>query len=142
MRVNEILYNYWNELRNNRRFPDESEIDAEKIHNIWESCFLISYKPELSKPLSFVYMGKKLISAYGDDVHEQEICEKLLYPNSEVLHIETEKLIVSGEPSNFDGEFTNKTGENVRYRAHILPLGHSGEDKIGFILGCMGWRSY
>jgi hypothetical protein len=47
-----------------------------------------------------------------------------------------------GAPTEDWGEFINLTGEIVRYRSILLPLGTQGGREIGYILGGMKWKAF
>jgi hypothetical protein len=141
-RVTEQLKTYWIELKKERIFPDEADVDLESIASIWESCFLVKYEPSLTKGFSYVYLGSELVAAYGDDVNDRETCERLVFPSSDpILHkfdeVRTQKKYIEHE-----GEFVNTKGLNIRYRSIMLPLGVRGTDEVGFIIGGMRWKAY
>ena len=43
-RISLILLQYWNQLRGNRPFPNEDEIEPEHLASIWEHCFVLQLR--------------------------------------------------------------------------------------------------
>src|SRR5262245_23344390 len=95
-RITEYLWEYWEKLRGDRPFPRESEVLIEDLAPIWDSCFLVKVNQERSGGVgyTYVFLGKSLVEAYGEEYSEKEVCEKLIYPSNmhmvhklnEVLH--------------------------------------------------------
>lgn len=141
-RSHERLLEYWNNLRGNRIFPHESEIEPDDIADIWHSCFLISIDDVTRRVgYRYSYMGKNLVDAFGEDASSPDVALRLLstmvVPNAkkinEVLH---EKHAVID-----DGEFTNVKNMNIRYRTCLVPFGYENGE-VSHIFGVMRWRTY
>lgn len=142
-RINERLLSYWASLKEGRAYPLEQEIVPEAIDDVWQNCFLVKVEERGGEPV-FVYtfLGEDLIEAYGDDMTGHEICETLVYPNSEQF---SEKLleVLTDEAAVIDeGEFENSQGLQIKYRSCLLPLGDSGSEGVSYIIGGMKWRAF
>ncbi len=138
-RINEKLVQYWHELRGDRPMPFEHEVSAEALKDIWGSCYLITVKQE---GFAYDYLGQELLAAYGDDLTGREITEALLYPHPESLFARFKEVVKTVQPTTDDGEFTNSLGQNIKYRASVLPLASRGRAGVAFLLGGMRWKAF
>lgn len=138
-RINEALLQYWQTLRGTRILPLEPEISAEALKDIWDSCFLVSIRPDGS--FAYDYLGRDLIAAYGDDLTGREITEKLVYPHPPSLFAAFQRVARSGEPAMDENAFTNSTGSLVKYRSCVLPFGAKDRADVAFLLGGMKWKA-
>jgi hypothetical protein len=141
-RSHQKLQTYWNTLKGTRTFPKESEINPDDIADIWSSCFLVSIN-EMSHGLGFrySYLGDEIIEAYGEDIHNPDIINKLVTTTGSPMTQKFEELVKTQQPVIDESEFINLKHLNIRYRTCMLPLG-SPDDKLGFIIGCMRWKAY
>ena len=139
-RINEALIAYWNELKGNRLYPSEGDIDPDAIADVWDACFLVklSSRKETGH-FQYTYLGSYLIEAYGDDLTDQEVCSHLVDPDSMPMVKKFEEVARNGEPMNDEGEFTNHNNVVIKYRSCLLPLGDPGKP-VNYILGGMKWK--
>lgn len=141
-RINERLEEYWESLRRGRAYPGEKEIDPRAIADIWDSCFLIRVDGEaLEKGFKYTYLGLSLIEAYGDDLTGQEVCGRLVTPQSGQMVRKFHEVAESGRPVNDEGGFANRKNMLVKYRSVMLPLG-APPDRVEYIIGGMKWRAF
>ena len=138
-RINEQLVQYWHELRGDHPLPFEHEINAEALKEIWDSCYLVTVKPN---GFSYDYLGRDLLAAYGDDLTGREITETLLYPHPESLFAKFRDVCKSASPATDESEFTNSHGHNIKYRSSVLPLAARGRAGVSFLLGGMRWKAF
>ena len=68
-RGHERLISYWEALKGDRAFPEETDIDTEAISDLWESCFLLNTQKEGDGGYHYEFMGPSLIEAYGADLN-------------------------------------------------------------------------
>jgi hypothetical protein len=141
-RINERLKTYWGELRGNRPYPCEKEIDFNAIEPIWKSCFLVKRDETKQARFSYIYLGSDLIAAYGDDLSTREICERLVFPSSMPLMHKFDEVVNTQAPVEQEDEFTNTKGLHVKYRSLMLPLGNDEGTDVEFIIGGMRWKAY
>ena len=141
-RANEKLLKYWNQLRKDRTFPSESEIDPDAIADIWESCFLVSID-DVTKRLGYrySYLGTDLIEAYGDDISNPDVAAKLVSSTNVSTAHKFDEVIATKKPVIDESEFVNLRNIHIRYRTCMLPLGLKDND-VTHIIGCMSWRVY
>lgn len=139
-----ILREYWNNLRGKKPYPVESDINPEDIENIWDSCFLISIDPVTRRNgYRYSYLGRKLIEAYGDDIHNPEIITNLISTSGrENLRLvgNFDEVLRTQKPVVDEASFVNLKRVNVKYRVSLFPMGDKG--LVTHILGCMCWRMY
>ncbi len=138
-RINEVLRAYWDELRGVRPYPMESEIDIDALEAIWDSCFLVTHTEK--GDFVYTYLGRSLIEAYGGELDEKEICERLVFPSSAPLADKFNEVIGDGVPVVEEGEMVNTRNMIVRYRSVLLPLAREGGE-VGYIIGGMKWKEY
>ncbi|MFZ4540358.1 MAG: PAS domain-containing protein [Rickettsiales bacterium] len=139
LRINERLKAYWENLCKARPMPLESDVVIEDLKDIWDWCFLVSYR---DNKFSYSYLGKELIDAYGDDITGKEITETLLYPHPVSLLSTFRQVIQSKTPGVDESEFNNSRGSAIKYRSCVMPLGAHGHDSTAFLLGGMKWKAY
>lgn len=142
-RITEYLLSYWEELRGDRPFPAESDVNPGDLEDIWESCFLVEVKGSEDKGLSFkyAYLGGDLIDAFGDDMTGREIFDELVDPKTRDLVRNLTEMVELGEPTIREAEFTNHNNMLIKYRKAMVPLSDDGKT-INFILGGMKWRAF
>ena len=141
-RSHEQLREYWKQLRGQRPFPRESELDPDALMDIWESCFLIS-NDDVTRRIGYRYsfLGSDLLGAFGDDMTNHDAALRLLstarVPNARKF----DEVLMEKHAVIDEAEFINLMGVGIRYRACLLPLGlESGE--VTHIIGCMRWKVY
>ncbi|MCI5050430.1 MAG: PAS domain-containing protein [Rickettsiales bacterium] len=142
-RINEFLMEYWVQKKGDRAFPLESEMDPSEMDDIWDSCFLVRIEDIEGAKYKYSYLGESLVEAYGDDIGNKEICEKLIYPTSMSLIHKFDEVVNTKQPVNEDSEFTNTKGMLIKFRSSMLPLGKDdAPDEVAFIIGGMKWKAY
>lgn len=139
-RMHQRVRAYWDSLKDNRRFPRESEINPAAIADVWDDCFLVDMRKGSSmKGFHYEYMGVHLLKAYGVDLSSIERCDASLMPHCAVMLRQFDEVAESGEPAMHEAEFENVERLRIKYRCCLLPL---GGDHVDYILGCMRWKAY
>ncbi len=137
-RTSVILLQHWNELRDERLFPHEDELDTDHLSPIWEHCFLLQVRDvEQVEDYNFTYIGPKLVKAYADGVLDMDNGQ-MVSPQATALAEKFRNVITSCDPLLEEGEYTNAHGELVKFRQAMLPLGT--ED--GRVLSVLGGAWY
>lgn len=141
-RSHDELLSYWNELRGDREFPHEREIEPDEIADIWDYCFLISLDDVVRRiGYRYSYMGTELVKAFGDDVNNPDMALRLL-SSTKVPSLEKINEVLDKKHSVIDeGEFINAHHMNVRYRTCIVPLGYE-DGQVSHLFGVMRWKAY
>ena len=139
-RINELLLEYWTELKGNAVMPKESDIKPEALKEIWDSCFLVTIAPEENPKYKYSYLGQNIIEAYGAEGDSKDVCEELIYPAPATLTAKFAEIERNPGPCKEDNEFENAKGLNVKYRSVMLPLAHA-DGSVGYILGGMKWKA-
>lgn len=146
-RINFRLQSYWDQLRGDRPYPSESEINPDDIGDIWPSCYLVHrFKRDGKYIYKYEYLGKELVEAYGDDMNGREVYEELVdaVHTQEVIH-HFRQVVQSGHPVTLEGEFTNQAQMHIKYRQALMPIGDGNAQDPGtvaYILGGMRWRAF
>lgn len=142
-RINERLMEYWQQKRGGRPYPDESELDPDELSDIWDSCFLVHLEGYDGKmPIfKYTYLGESIIEAYGDDLTNREVCERLVYPANNSLVLKFGEVAKTAAPTIEDSEFTNKNGVLIKFRAALLPLSKH-TPQVSYIIGGMKWKAF
>lgn len=137
-RTSVILLQHWNELRDERLFPHEDELDTDHLQSVWEHCFLLQVRDvEQVANYNFTYLGPKLVKAYADGVLDIENGQ-MVSPQASMLAEKFRAVISSRDPLLEEGEYVNAHGELVKFRQAMLPLGT--ED--GTVLSILGGAWY
>ncbi len=143
-RITEQLKDSWEQAKNGRNFPNEADINIIALGESWQSCFLVKYDINAENNFSYIYLGEELIAAYGDEFHQREICEKLVFPSNNPMIYQFEQVVKAQNWVEYDDNFINSNHLLVRYRSIIMPLGKNdnNNNEIGFLLGAMRWKAY
>ncbi len=140
-RLTEKLRTYWESICSGRPYPEENDIDISVIADIWDSCFLVkAVNTANGRVFRYDYLGKDLIDAFGGDVTNQEISEKLVNPSHPPLQRSFGKVMDTGKPAEEESEFTNSAHMIIKCRSCMLPLGT--KDGVNYIVGGMKWKSF
>lgn len=138
-RMHERVRQYWESLKDNRRFPFESEINPAAIADVWDHCFLVDMRGgPVHRGFTYPYMGSALVEAYGTDMTSIEHCDATTVPHVAMMLRQFDEVVESGEPATHEAEFENVNRVCIKYRCCLLPL---GGDHVEYILGCMRWKT-
>ena len=142
-RINERIHQYWEDKKDGRAMPLEADIDPDEISDIWDSCFLVHVESgKDDQEFKYTYLGQSLIEAYGDDLNNKEVCEKLVYPSSMSLVHKFKEVITEQKPVIEDSEFTNTKGMLIKFRSCMLPLGKDSDSDVQYVIGGMKWKAF
>ncbi|CEI85135.1 PAS domain-containing protein [Ehrlichia minasensis] len=143
-RAIKILFAYWNQLRDNRMFPQLEEIEEEEIREIWPHCFIIEVKNDTeNQKYNCNYIGEKAIELYKSDikVYAEAQNMKLFFPQIiENLFDHLESVIENQEPIMDESETESADGNYIKVRQCLLPLGKNNE--VTHIIGVIGGKIY
>ena len=140
-RSHERLIAYWNAIRGDNPFPQESNIDPDDIADIWQSCFLICIDEVTNRHgYRYSFLGSDLIEAFGDDLKNPDVATHLLATQKPSLIAKLDEVLKTKQPHTDESEFVNLKQLKIRYRSCLLPLGQAG--RITHIVGCMRWKIY
>ena len=143
-RINQFIEEYWTKLRDDRALPQERDVSVVELAAVWDSCFLVRVDDDgkEAEDFSYIYLGKSLVEAYGDDSSNKEICEKLVFPSSMSLVHKFREVVSSEKPVDEESEFVNSSGMLIKYRSNMVPLAKNEGEGVGYILGGMKWKAY
>ena len=139
-----ILMTYWNELRNNKIFPQIQQIEPEEIAEIWPHCFIIEVKNDTDdQKYNCTYIGEKAAQLYKSDikVYAESQNITLFFPQIiENLFDYLESVIENLEPIVDESETESANGNYIKIRQCLLPLGNNNE--VTHIIGVVGGKIY
>ena len=138
-RITLRLLSYWEKIRRDRAMPSESDIVAAEIADLWEHCFLVHVADIHKAGHHFAYLGEAIRRAYAGALSDVE-ASRLISPNVERLADCYMEIIHTQKPVVDEGEFRNHSGELVKYRQCLLPLGEAGE--VQAIFGGMRYKLF
>ncbi len=142
-RVNRRLVKYWQELKGNRKFPKESDINREEIEDIWDSCFLIKVFERPDKPsFRYSYLGDELIEAYNQDFTGADIYTQVEGKLGIKMRELMEDIVTAKQPLSVESDFLNDRNMLIKYRVCMLPLAESDDEGINYIFGGIRWRAF
>lgn len=134
------LINYWQALSNGGLMPVEEALDPEAVGDLWPKCFLIQVFDIMNRrDMNFTYLGQDIIDAYQDGLMD-EGQNMLISPNASRLSLTFRQIIESVAPVIAEGEFQAITGQVVRYRQCLMPIGKG--DEVQAIFGGMSFKAY
>lgn len=140
-RSNEYLVEYWTDLRGERRFPDEDQIDPDALEGLWEKCFLIQIRDiEQVVDYNFTYLGPGLIHAYDEEELPGPI-EGMVSTEASHLARQFQQVIATRDMLRVYGEHRVSPELSLRFRQCLLPFGKTDE-KVEAILGRSSFRYY
>ncbi|AAZ68688.1 PAS domain-containing protein [Ehrlichia canis] len=143
-RAIKILFSYWNQLRDNRMFPQIEEIEKEEIREIWPHCFIIEVKNDTEdQKYNCNYIGEKAIELYKSDIKVYAEAQNmtLFFPQIiENLFDHLESVIENQEPIMDESETESADGNYIKIRQCLLPLGKNNE--VTHIIGVIGGKIY
>lgn len=139
-RITLRLLAYWEQLRGERDFPHEREIEPEALADLWDHCFLIRTR-DLSNTFdyNFTYLGSAIRNAYLSGMLDDAFTG-LISPNASQLSCSFGKVLETRSPIMEDGEFRNLRGQVVKFRQALLPFGEVGD--ITAIFGGMRFKIF
>ncbi|AHX04705.1 PAS domain-containing protein [Ehrlichia japonica] len=143
-RAIKILLAYWNQLCNNRAFPQLEEIEQEEIREIWPNCFIIEVRNDTEhQKYSCIYIGERAMELYQSNikVYAESQNIKLFFPQViENLFDYLESIVENQEPIIDESETESADGNYIKIRQCLLPIGKNNE--VTHIIGVIGGKIY
>ena len=142
-RITEILLRYWLELRADREMPQEKEIDPSQLTSVWDSCFLVKMTEAATHGgYRYVYMGKDLLDAFGEDVSRDDAEILVSLPSMRVTS-KFDQAVGMRKPLVDEGEFFNAQKISIKFRQILLPMADNKNPKeIAYLFGGMRWKGF
>lgn len=124
-RISNIIIKHWNEVRGDRPFPAEKELDPGVLETVLDNCYLVRARGIMEEnTFEYVYIGKNIEAAYGDD---SLTVNDHYTSTSPLTHKDKFKEVIeTRKPVEDEGKFVNRNGDTVRYRQCMVPLGGDG----------------
>ena len=130
------LMAYWDDLRDDRRFPTMAEIDPDIIGDDWAHCYLLeAASPPINS--SFKHVG----TIFDPEMPEHGVDTMLDCPHGTLLHAAThylDRVLQKKVPISLGGSATLGP-DPVLYRSVLLPLSEDGET-VDHVLGGANYK--
>ncbi|NBO18951.1 MAG: PAS domain-containing protein [Proteobacteria bacterium] len=130
-RITLRLLAYWERLRGERSMPLEADIDPDNLSDVWDYCFLLHVNDLQKTDHSYTYLGDALSTWLGNE-------EKAM--NVKLLRAGYHKVVATGRPVLEEDEFEDASGQLVKFRQCLLPLGENGQ--VQAILGGVRFKVF
>ena len=138
-RISVILAQYWNSIRGDAEFPNEDQIDPDRLIGIWERCFMVQMRDiEQVKDFNYSYFGEDLSRAYVEGRLEPDNAH-IAAPDASLLAAKYKEVIEERGPIMDEDEYTDGRGRLVQYRQIFMPLADA-TGEIHAILGGSWFR--
>lgn len=134
------VIHYWDHLRGDRRMPHEDDLDMdhEALDDIWEQCFVVQLRDvNTGRPeYNYTHLGTGIVAAYEQELAGTDV-NGMVSLNASKLGGAYQEVIDSVSPVLHSGEFDNGSGQLIKFRQCLLPLGH--DDEVEVILGYLNY---
>lgn len=137
-RLTTTLKQYWDRVRKDNPFPNESLLDPSEVPDIWDSCFIVEANNKTKVDGYFYkHIGKLIKQAYKYELNDVQL-DRIVNTQANHLAREYEKVLAIKIPLQYEGEIELSEDRVMKYRQILLPL---GKDKIN-IESIVGGFSY
>jgi hypothetical protein len=133
-RTNQILFDYWNELRAGRLAPRRFEIEPSRITGILSETFIL----ERVQSESFRYRlaGTRICEIFGTEFRSRGFFDGWDAADSEALLPMLHTMCTQGAVLAIDFEATSPGGKSIGFECIMMPLAHAGQT-VTRVLGAM-----
>ncbi len=138
-RLTDILLDYWEEVRGDRRYPPFDEFDKKKLGSVWDNVFIISvtYLTGGTHPVFHnEYIGKNLDHEWLKN-NSGKYVRELVVGMLDSVYEKYNNIINGCEPLYEENAFQNKEGKALKYRQVLLPFGDHDAGEVTHIVGGM-----
>lgn len=133
-RTSQILYRYWNEVRNGRLAPARLEIEPARITDILSETFILE-TGEIGG-YTFRLAGTRICEQMGTELRGREFLDIAGEENAPILDDVLATVTEKGAVATFMVEMQADDGRTVEFEILLLPLMHTRQT-ISRYLGCM-----
>ncbi len=120
---NQVLYHYWNKLRDNRKAPHRFEIEPAKIAHILPNTFILQH--EQKNKYEFRLAGTAICHEFCFELKQSNILEFWNQNDSEAIRSILGNVENDAALGAVDFTATAKNGQTVDYEMLIMPLYHN-----------------
>ena len=137
-RINHIILSHWEDIRGERRFPSEVDLNPEVLESVLDNSFLVQTEGVEDGKFNYKFLGKNIMNAYGSDLTK---CFDYSKGNPLAYSNKIEHIMITGEPISDEGEFINAQGDRLKYRQCLVPLSSDGVH-VDSVLGGMRFKIF
>ncbi len=135
-RFTNLLCEYWNKIKGDRRYPDVSDIRRDDIVDIWEHCFIIEH---VAGKYTIAHLGGAIKEAYESDLNIASDGPIISFDDVENIQEYLDEVLESGEAVIEQSECDDLNGNKVKFRQCFLPLG-ANSDKVDAVIGALRYK--
>lgn len=140
-RLTERLHHYWLEKSAGKPFPSENDIDPDELIRDWEHCFLVQVRDIVNvQDYNYTFLGAKIMEAYRGNLKDQHN-EFMVGPNAHNVSKSFGRVMTTRAPVMEEGELVTLSGNMIKYRQCMLPLG-TPEGVLEAIFGGLSFKYF
>jgi hypothetical protein len=133
-RLTERLLRYWREQSIGKPFPSEHDLEPDELARDWDNCFLVQRRDiEHVEDYNYTYLGRNIVQAYLGRLHAEHNVF-MIGPNARMIRASFKRVIITRAPVREEGELVTVSGQRVKYRQVMLPIG-TPEGRLEAIFG-------
>lgn len=130
-----VLFEYWNSVRDGRFAPNRFEIEPVKIADVLPDVFILEC-PDIST-YRFRLAGTRICSSLGHEMRGKNLLDYWTGDDKEAVHNLLHNVASDGAGILIEFECTNGDRERAVFEMLVLPLVHSGK-RVNRMLGSIG----
>lgn len=144
-RLTTRLIDYWERIRGGASaYPLFQQFNPGAVDDIWQNCLALQAQPNQGGTQQYVYVhcGETVQEAIGQDVRGQVLSTNMkFFPGAKIIkRIDEVVSLTTPSPLLDDGQFVNKNGKVIKYRACLLAFG--GENAVTHVIIGVSWRAF
>ena len=123
-RTSQLLFSYWDEIRNGRLAPRRFEIEPAKIASILPETFIL----ECGGPLGYRFRlaGTRLCEQFGREFRGLCLLDAWAEHDREALETLLQNVVTEGAAGSIAFEATSGDDRTAQFEMLVLPLIHAG----------------
>lgn len=143
-RLTTRLTNYWEKIKKDSSAPQYAKVNQAVISDIWQNCMVLEVQPATGgKPVyKYVHCGEEIAKAVGQNLSGQSLTTDMrFFPGVNIVKRIDEVFKQAPAPIYDEGQFVNKSGKVVKYRACLLTF-ITNSNYVSHVLVGVSWRSF
>lgn len=137
VRITDVLYKYWDELREDHHLPDLSlvNLNCGELEPVKDDMFLLQVnETEGAADYVMLYIGKNIQTLFNQKT-EDHSSNQLFVLFDEFLSDKFNEIYFSHKPIIVEEEYNAGNGYSIKFRQCMMPLGNASNDINGIIGG-------
>lgn len=131
------LLSYWNNIKEEDKFPDLSEVSLAEMGDLWDYCFIL----DVGSPddPEFTHFGSELISVFGSDYTTKKLSDAVIHPVLADISSFIKEVWLMEAPVSHCGEVSHED-EKLLYRSLLAPISENEDETIHYMIGTSNFR--